>query len=110
MIGSFKINIVFGLVGLLLYALFSFSLRFPLLTLFHALTTFLVFYLFAYLIRWLLGIALTEKNIEEKNKTVEIDKKNNSISPEQNHSEKDTLNEEQITSVSNYVKDLMRED
>ncbi|MEH6942152.1 hypothetical protein [Bacillus sp. JJ722] len=110
MIGSYKTNIVFGLFGLLLYGLFSFSLRFPLQSLLNAFITFIVFYLFAYLIRWLLGIALTENNNKDKNETVEIGMKNNSISPEQNHNEKEIVNEEQITSVSNYVKDLMRED
>ncbi|WP_042348888.1 hypothetical protein [Bacillus massiliigorillae] len=109
MIGSFKINLVFGLVGCLLFALFSFSLRFPLVTLLHAGITFIIFYLFAYLVRWLLGIALQENINNDINEMVESNP-NKSIISEQKSNEEDLLNEEHIASVSNYVKELIRED
>lgn len=109
MIGTFWINIVFGLTGFLIFIINSFSLANMYLSLIKASMAFIIFYLFAYLIRWLLFMAFLDDGhggVEEGVEKVSQEKQ----APSENEALIKSYKEEEIKGAATYIKDLLKEE
>lgn len=114
MFGSWKINLLSGIIGFIFITLNTFSSRFILDSIVKSLAAFSVFYLFAFIVRGLLGIAFSDNVVSNSD---EIERSNLQVKSEQQEmnnseqtSENEQVNEEEIKAVSAYVKDLLKED
>lgn len=109
MFGTFRINLLFGLIGLCMSLLLSFSTRFPLQSCLKAGISFVIFYLFAYVVRVLLHISFKEKEQDEASAEVNPSNEEQQQVPERRTEKSESLSDEQVESVSTYVKELMKE-
>jgi len=110
MIGSIKFNIVFGLVGLMLVSLLSFKLELLADSLIKALIAFVLFYLFAYIVRWLLFLVFEDHRFQLKETSEgQADLVNDEGILITEGKDQELLNKEQIDKTALLVKDLLKE-
>lgn len=114
MIGSIKFNIVFGLVGLLLVSLLSFNLALLVDSIIKALIAFVLFYMFAYIVRWLLFLVFSDQHLHfAETSEGQMNVKRESLVDDEgmliiDRKEQEPLNNEEIEKTALLVKDLLK--
>lgn len=108
MVGSYKINIIFGLIGFILFFTTSLSTRNIIENLLQSLFAFIIFYIFTYIFWWLFSLAIKDENVDNDSiiyKKFHQDEEENEIKQPSN----DILQEEKIETVTTYVKELLKD-
>ena len=109
MLGSYKINLLFGLGGFLLVSMISFHPAMLVDSLIKSLSAFVLFYLFAYFIRWLSYLIATDQHSPADEMFANKEDEGNAGNIAYEQKENKQLDEEEIKKAALLVKDLLKE-
>lgn len=110
MYGSWIINLLFSIAGFILYAGLSLPNRPIMNALIESGIAAVIFYIFAYLLRYLFGYFMKENQIHKPEKN--LPKSDNLTQAEASHPQDDLLSQlddEDIEKLSGHIKELMNE-